>query len=417
VSTVVIGAGQAGLAVSHYLSRASVDHVILERGEVANSWRRERWDSLRLLTPNWQSSLPGRAYAGDNPDGYMSMPEIIEFISAYAGETRAPIHTGCEVTGVHPLEDGYRVDTSQGSWICKTVVMASGAFNSPVVPRCAEAVPPQLESLTPDRYRNPGQLAEGGVLVVGASATGLQLAEEIQDSGRQVYLAVGEHVRMPRRYRGRDILWWMDAAGILDERYDEVDDIRRARGVPSSQLVGTPSGKTLDLNTLAASGVALCGRLAGIHQGQAQFSGGLENVCKLADLKQQRLLERIDDWARGQGFDCTGTAAEYTEPTRLPSTPRLSLDLAGGEVRTILWATGFRPDYSWLHAPVLDRKGQLRHDGGVVAAPGLYAMGLPFMRRRKSSFIHGVSDDARDISAHLVDYLHGTHRRGMASVA
>jgi putative flavoprotein involved in K+ transport len=415
VTTVVIGAGQAGLAMSRCLTQRSIDHVVLERGEVANSWRRERWDSLRLLTPNWQSRLPGYRYAGEDPDGFMSMPQIIDFISGYAEAISAPVQTQTTVTAVRPASGGgYLVVTDRGDWCCETLVIASGAFSIPVVPEFREAVPSGIAMVTPKSYRNPRDLEDGGVLVVGASATGLQLADEIQRSGRTVTLAVGGHVRMPRVYRGHDIQYWMDAAGVLDERYDEVDDIARARRVPSPQLVGTPERSTLDLNALTSRGVRLVGRLCGLRDGIAQFSGSLRNVCQLADLKMNRLLAGLDEWATKAGQAEGWTAPERFEPTRVGDSPLLSLDLRSGEIRTIVWASGFRPDYSWLDIPVFDRKGRLRHDGGVVDAPGIYVMGLPFLRRRKSSFIHGAEDDARELCAELVGHLDRSRERHRA---
>jgi putative flavoprotein involved in K+ transport len=405
VTTVVIGAGHAGLAMSRCLAERSIDHVLLERGEIGNSWRRERWDSLRLLTPNWQARLPGFRYGGADPDGYMSMPEIVGFIGAYADAISAPVETGTTVTSVRPRDDGYRVVTDRGDWRCQALVLASGAFNLPLVPAVSQAVPRSIAMLTPASYRNPAQLEDGGVLVVGASATGLQLADEIQRSGRPVTLAAGGHVRLPRLYRGRDIQWWMDASGVLDERYDEVDDIDRARRVPSPQLVGTPERSTLDLNALTDRGVRLVGRLTGIRDGRAQFSGSLRNVCQLADLKMNRLLAGIDAWAMRSGVSDEVPEPERHAPTRVDDSPRLNLDLASGEIETIVWATGYRPDYSWLEVPVLDRKGRIRHDGGIVDAPGMYLLGLPFLRRRKSSFIHGAEDDARELSAHLAQHL------------
>ena len=243
------------------------------------------------------------------------------------------------------------------------------------------------------------------MLIVGASATGVQLADEIQRSGRRVTLSVGEHVRLPRMYRGRDVLWWMDASGVWNQRYDEIDDLTRARKLPSPQLVGTPERTTLDLNALSAAGVEIVGRLAAIRDGRALFSGGLRNHFALADLKMDRLLDTFDEWARTIARDADVAPPERFEPTRAPASSRLSLDLSSGEIRSIVWATGFRPDYSWLDVPVVDRKGHLRHDGGVVDAPGLYAIGLPVLRRRKSTFIHGAEDDARDIVEHLAGYL------------
>jgi putative flavoprotein involved in K+ transport len=285
------------------------------------------------------------------------------------------------------------------------VIIASGACNRPMVPALASAVPAYIEQLTPFDYRNPGHLAEGGVLVVGASATGVQLAVELQRSGRPVTLSVGEHVRLPRTYRGRDVLWWMDAAGIWDQRYDEIDDLTRARRLPSPQLVGTSERSTIDLNALTDMGVELVGRWADVRDGRALFSGGLRNMFTLADLKMGRLLDTFDAWALDHGRDAEMGVREPLAPTRVPESARLQLDLGSGEIRTIVWATGFRPDYRWLDAPVLDQKGQLLHEGGVVGVPGIYALGLPVLRRRKSTFIHGIEDDAREVVDHLVRHL------------
>jgi len=405
VTTVIVGAGHAGLAMSRCLTERSIDHVLIERGEVANSWRTERWDSLRLLTPNWLSRLPGYAYRGDDPDGFRTMPEVIDFLDTYARAVAAPVRTRTTVLSVRAADRGYVVATDQGVWRCRTVVLASGACNIPSVPKVADQVPGDIAQLTPMTYRNPDQLADGGVLVVGASASGTQLAYEIHRSGRPVTLAVGEHVRVPRSYRGRDIQWWMEAAGVLDERYDEVDDIVRARNVPSLQLTGSPERITLDLNALGDRGVTLIGRLAGISEGKAQFSGSLANQCKLADLKMNRLLDLIDDWATASGLGDTVAAPHRFEATRVADSPPLGMDLAAAGIRTILWATGYRPDFSYLDVPVFDRKGRIRHDGGVTPAPGLYVMGLQFLRRRKSALIDGAGSDARDLSAHLAAYL------------
>jgi putative flavoprotein involved in K+ transport len=372
---------------------------------VANSWRRERWDSLRLLTPNWQSRLPGHEYDGPEPDGYMTMGDVVEFISRFARLVAAPVRSGTAVTSVTRTDAGYRVVTSTGEIQCRTVVIASGACNRPVVPVLRDAMPASIAQVTPFDYRNPGTLPDGGVLVVGASATGVQLAAEIRRSGRPVTLSTGEHVRMPRLYRGRDVLWWMEMSGVWNQRYDEVDDLTRARRLPSPQLVGTPDRTTLDLNALTTMGVALVGRLSAVRDGKALFSGGLRNLFSLADLKLARLLETFDDWAHHHGATAVVSAPERFEPTRAPRSARLGLDLRNGEIRTVVWATGFRPDYSWLHVPVIDEKGYLRHDGGVVESPGMYALGLPVMRRRKSTFIHGAEDDAREIVDHLAGYL------------
>jgi putative flavoprotein involved in K+ transport len=372
---------------------------------VANSWRHERWDSLRLLTPNWQSRLPGLRYEGPDPDGYMTMGEVIEFIERFAKVSGAPVRTGVNVTSVRQAGDGYDVTTSHGVVHSRTVVIASGACNQPAVPPLRDAVPTSVGQVTPLRYRGPAQLPDGGVLVVGASATGVQLAAELRQSGRAVTLSVGEHVRLPRTYRGRDVLWWMDASGVWDQRHDEVEDLSRARRLPSPQLVGTPERATLDLNTLASMGVELIGRWAAVRDGRALFSGGLRNVFSLADLKMERLLGTFDEWAKTEGSDAEVGPPERFAATRVPESTRLQLDLGSGEIRTIVWATGFRPDYRWLDVPVVNAKGQLNHEAGVVDSPGLYVLGLPVLRRRKSTFICGIEDDAREVIEHLAGYL------------
>jgi putative flavoprotein involved in K+ transport len=405
-TAVVIGAGQAGLAMSWCLAARSIDHVVLERGEVANTWRTERWPSLTLLTPNWQSRLPGFGYEGDDPDGFRTLPETIGFIERYARLVSPPLRTHCPVTSVRRTVDGYEVATAQGIWHCKAVVLATGGFNIAQPPKLSEAVPSGVAQLTPVQYRNPESLEPGGVLVVGAAASGAQLADEIQRSGRPVTLAVGEHVRAGRMYRGKDMQWWMDATGLNDERYDEVENLARARSLPSFQLAGYPDRRNIDLNALTSLGVKLVGRLAGIRDRKAQFSGSLRNMCELADLKLNRLLNRIDEWAADNGVSDAVDPPHRPEPTRVEASPPLGLDFDRAGIRTVIWATGFRPDYSWLDVPVLDRKGNIRHDGGVVTeAPGLYLLGLTFLRRRKSSLIDGVGDDARDLSAHLAANL------------
>ena len=404
-TTIIIGAGHSGLAMSSHLTARSIDHVVLERGEVANSWRTERWDSLRLLTPNWQTRLPGYAYTGDDPDGFMTMPEVVRFIQRYSELSRAPVVTETRVTRVTQQDGGYELSTSQGPWRCRKLVIASGACNIASVPPLNAALPDRVASLTPLLYRNPALLPEGGVMIVGASASGIQLARELQACGRRVVLSVGEHVRMPRTYRGRDIQWWMNVIGAMDVRYDTLEDIERARRLPSLQLIGTAEHATIDLNSLRKAGVELVGRLVGLRDGKAQFSGSLANVCALADLKLNRLLASIDDWVNANGFADRFPEPQRDEPTDIGPEGKLSLDLIEAGIATVIWATGYRPDYSWLDAPVFDRKGRIRHDGGVVAAPGMYVMGLPFMRRRKSSFIDGAGDDAADLAAHLSQSL------------
>jgi putative flavoprotein involved in K+ transport len=395
---VIIGGGQAGLAMSRSLTDRSIDHVVLERGAVAHSWTTERWDSLRLLTPNWLSRLPGFGYDGPDPDGFMTAPEVAAHLARYRDVIGAPVVTGTTVTGVVATGSGFRVDTDNGVWQARSVVMATGACSTPRIPVIASDLPDHIRTITTTTYRNPGRLADHRVLVVGASASGLQIADELARDGRDVIVAVGEHVRLSRTYRGMDIHWWMDRLGILDERYDEVDDIARARRVPSLQLLGSPERRDLDLNALSSRGVGLVGRLVGYRDGKLQFSGSLANLCAAADLKLNRLLDAIDDYVREHGLDSELSARTRPEPTRV-GRPVLELDAAA--IGTIVWATGYRPHSPWLAAELLDRKGAIVHDGGVMAYPGMYVIGLPFLRRRKSSFLDGVGVDAMEL-AHLL---------------
>lgn len=401
---VVVGAGHSGLAMSAALGRRAIDHVVLERGVVAQAWRSERWDSLRLLTPNWMCRLPGLAYAGSDLDGYLHAPQLADFIAGYARQLRAPVRTHTSVLRVLPAGDGYRVVTDQGDWVCRALVIASGACRHACVPPVAAAVPAAIAQWTALSYRRPSDLDPGGVLVVGASATGVQLADEIGRSGRRVLLACGEHVRMPRLYRGRDVQWWLLASGVLDQRIEQADDPARARRLPSPQLVGSDGRETLDLNALRRRGVELCGRLAGVQGHRVLFSGSLRNVCALADLKMNRMLDGFDAWAAATGVDAEVGPVERYDDTVTQAPARLWAGL-GDEVRSIVWATGYRPGHEWLGLPVFDRRGELRHDRGIVDAPGVYVLGLPFMRRRKSSFIHGAEDDVREIALHLGGHL------------
>ncbi|GHF23625.1 NAD(P)-binding domain-containing protein [Pseudolysinimonas yzui] len=416
-TVVIVGAGHSGLAMSRRLTERSIDHVVLERGEVANSWRRDRWDSLRLLTPNWQSGLPGFDYAGADPDGFMTSPEVADHLGAYARAIDAPVRSGVTVTSVAPAEAsaGYRVVTDDGAYDADAVVLANGGSGIANLPPVADGVPSGILSLTAKTYRSPESLADGGVLVVGASASGAQLADEIARAGRDVTLAAGEHVRMPRTYRGRDIFWWMDAVGVLDERFDEIDDIIRARHVPSPQLVGSDDRRTVDIASLRANGVRVVGRVGRIHDGVAQFSGGLANTVRLADLKLDRLLDRFDAWAE-TGVDGL-TEPVRAEPTVVDDAPLLELDLAREKVGTIVWATGYKPDYSWLDVPVLDYKGRLSHEGGVIPkSPGLYVMGTSLLRRRRSTYIGGAAQDSEELAEHLAGYLAGRTAPSAAAI-
>jgi putative flavoprotein involved in K+ transport len=402
---VVIGGGQAGLAMSRCLAQTGVDHVVLERGRVAERWRSERWDSLRLLTPNWQTRLPGFRYEGPEPDGYMRMPEVVDFLEGYARSFDAPVEEGTTVLAVEAEDDGYRVTTDRGTWSASSIVIATGYCDTPLVPPFAGRLSGDIAQVVPTRYRHPGQIPEGGVLVVGASASGVQLADEIHASGRPVTLAVGRHTRLPRVYRGRDILWWLDATGIFDESTRDVADLAASRRQPSLQLVGRPDRATLDLRALQDRGVRLVGRSVGVDGDRVLFADDLVAHTAAADARLARLLQRIDIFAARTGLDAEVGPPEPFQPFLWPGPAPAGIDLRAEGIRTVVWATGFRRSYPWLKVPVLDARGEIRHEGGVTPRPGLYVIGLYFLRHRKSSFIDGVGRDAMDLTAHLADHL------------
>ena len=399
--TIIIGGGQAGLAMSRCLSDRAVDNVVLERGRVGERWRSERWDSLRLLTPNWQSRLPGFRYDGPDPDGYMAMPEVIDYLERYRRSFDAPVEEGTQVLSVSPQDAGYRVATDRGIWEAPNVVIATGQCDTPLVPDFASSLSSDIVQVVPSKYRNPGQLPEGGVLVVGAAASGIQLAEEIHLSGRPVTIAVGRHTRLPRLYRGRDILWWFDQIGIFNETPDAVDDVERSRKEPSLQLVGRPDKSSLDLITLQDEGVKLAGRVIGAEGDVVLFADDLVAYTARADVKLARLLKRIDSYIASRGLGPEVGTPEPFIPFFWPAPGPDAIDLRAQGIRTVLWATGFRRRYPWVNVPVLDARGEIRHDGGITPAPGLYVLGLQFLRRRNSNFIEGVGADAMELAEHI----------------
>lgn len=400
-TAIIIGAGQSGLAMSRALTQRSIDHVVLDRGMAGQAWRSGRWDSLRLLTPNWANGLPGAPYYGPDSDGFMSSSEMADQLLQYAAAISAPLLCNTRVMRCNFDGTRYHVDTDGATLTAETVVIATGAAGKAHIPAISAALPNGIVQITPDRYRQPSDLPDGKVLVVGAAATGVQLAREIHLSGRPVTLSVGGHVRLPRTYRGKDIEHWLDATGVLDQRTSEIDDVERARRLPAPQLVG---GGAIDLNSLQDVGVEIVGRFSDVRDGRSLFSGGLAHVTTSADLKMNRTLDLADNWLKANGPE-SAPAEERPKPTFIPQAPRLSLDLKGEKVRTVFWATGFRPDFSWLDLPVFDARGRLRHDDGVCASPGLYVLGLPVLRRRRSHQISGAGPDSHELAYHLTNYL------------
>lgn len=410
----IIGGGQAGLAMSRCLTDLGVDHLVLERGRVGERWRSERWDSLRLLTPSWQSRLPGWSYRGPEPEGYMSMAQVIEHLQGYARSFAAPILTETTVRSVRATADGFRVTTCRGSFLARAVVLATGDCDVPFVPSMSADLPGDVHQIVPTRYRNPDRLPPGGVLVVGASASGVQIADELHRAGREVTLAVGRHTRLPRRYRGRDIMWWLENLGILRQRTFEVADLAASRATPSMQLQGRRDHADVDLAALQRSGVRLVGRAIGCDGARVRFADDLARTTRRADAKLRRLTERIERViARSPELALDDQAPRFP-PARVEA-PMPAIDLRAQHVSTIVWATGFRRRYPWLHVPVVSPAGELVHDRGVTRVPGLYALGLRFMRRRNSSFIDGVRHDAYELAATLWAHVNGRRYPSLAA--
>ena len=399
-NTLIIGGGQAGLALSHCLTNLGRDHLVLERGRTAERWRSERWDSLRLLTPNWMTRLPGYAYEGPDQDGFMTAGEVVDFFQDYAVSFDAPVREFTTVRRVAPCGDLFVTETDDGPFLSRNVVIATGWCDQDAVPATAANVATRINQVVPSRYKRPDDLPAGGVLVVGASATGVQLAQELHLSGRPVTLAVGSHSRMPRTYRGMDSYWWLDLLGSLDRTIDQVGDPIAARHEPSLQLVGSPDGATLDLATLQSIGVRLTGRLRGIDGVRASFATNLDAVIADTDRRMHRVLDRVDD-----AIERLSLRSEMLAPDRpgrvAPVAPIDTLDLRSEGITSIVWATGFRRQYEWLDLPVIDRRGEIAQDRGVTPVGGVYVLGQRFQHYRSSNFIDGVGRDALAVAEHI----------------
>ncbi|HSE09282.1 MAG TPA: NAD(P)-binding domain-containing protein [Nocardioidaceae bacterium] len=402
--TVVIGAGHAGLAVSRLLADSGRDHVVLDRGQVAERWRSERWDSLHLLTPNWMTRLPGWHYRGYDSEGYMSVSDFVDYLEGYADSFSAPVRTGTTVLEVTATDRGYRVVTDQGTWRTKNVVVATGPWGKPRVPGCLDLTGSDLRLTTASAYRNPQSLPDGGVLVIGASSSGVQIADELSRAGRDVVLAVGRHTRMPRRYRGMDIFWWLERTGRLARTIDEVRDPVAARQEPSIQLVGRnePDRFTedLDLAALVAQGVRVTGRLGSLTEGIATFQDNLQASVAESDHRMHRFLDKVDAHVDASGLGSEVWAAVRPRPFVAGAAPS-SLDLRAEGVGTVLLATGYAPSHPWLQVPVTGRDGSIIQDRGITAAPGLYVVGQRFQHRRDSGFIDGARHDAAAVVEHI----------------
>ena len=398
---VILGAGQAGLSMSRCLAVLGIEHVLIERGGIGERWKTMTWDTLRLLTPNWMNGLPWQPYDGCDTHGFMEKSEVIGFLQRYASRFQAPVFCGTEIISVDRCGRNYEIITTRGQWRARAVVIATGYCDLPSFPPVAQALPSTISCLHSSDYRSPEKVTEGGVLVVGASASGVQIAQELRQSGRDVTLSVGRHTRLPRRWRGQDIFWWLTRLGKLKERSTEINDLKRAIEQPSLQLAGRPDYADVDLHSLQASGVDLVGRVRGIDRNLVQFEDDLRATVTSADAKLQRILREIDGFAQFEqnarrsirSVDFSGRAA------------RSSISLGTKATKTVIWATGFKRAYPWLRLPIVGSDGELIHSGGVTPAPGAYALGLRFQRKRDSNFIGGVGADAWEIAAHVAGFL------------
>jgi putative flavoprotein involved in K+ transport len=408
----VIGGGQAGLAMSACLSSAGIDHVVIERGEIGERWRFERWPSLRLLTPNWMTRLPGPAPVSQDPDGFMSTGEFVRELKSYSRRIAAPLVTRTVVLAVSQECARYRIVTSSGTFLTKAVVIATGACDRPSVPAWSADLAPSVRQVTPIRYRGPESLEPGGVLIVGASATGAQIARELSRAGRSVVLSAGRHVRVPRRYRGRDIFEWLDASGFLSDRTPEGADMTRLQSQPSLQLAGSRCDGEVGLPELAAEGVRIVGRALSGAGGLVRFGRDLAEQCLAADERRQKMLARIDAHITAAAPDVPEDRAAWKRAAPPPVGPS-TLDLRSERIRTVFWATGYRREYPWLKVPVLDPAGEIRHAEGVTPAPGIFVLGLPFQRHRASAFIDGVGRDAEALLPVIIKHL--TASRALAA--
>ncbi len=399
--TIIIGGGQAGLAMSRCLTEYQIDHVILERGRVGERWRSERWDSLRLLTPNWQSRLPHFHYNGSQPDAFMTMPEFIRQLERYAESFEAPVQAGTTVQVVERLINGrFRIATDTGDWSAHNVVVATGFCDTPRVPAFSAAIPSNMVQLVPSYYRNPSQVPQGGVLGVGASATGLQIADELAEAGRKVTLAVGTHVRVPRRYRGKDILFWMDAMGAFNAPADPAVE----RKMPPPQLVGTPENRDLDVGILQKKGVRLVGRATSARGDRVYFADDLKANVETADTQMTELLAKVDGFIESSGAPAPPADHDSITAVNVHTAPTV-IDLRTENIRTVVWATGYKRHYPWLKVSVLDDRGEIRHKGGIMPEPGLYVLGMRFQRSKGSNLLDYVGRDAEVLSKHIAERI------------
>ena len=398
IETLIIGAGQAGLAISAHLGRRGLPHLVLERHRIAERWRSERWDSLVANGPVWHDRFPILGFEDMPPDDFAARDRIVSYFEQVAGQIDAPVRCGVTVTSVSRQPDGgFAVETSAGSFVARNVVAATGPFQRPLIPTL---VPPAagLVQMHSAVYRNPGQLPEGAVMVVGAGSSGSQIAEELARAGRKVYLSVGPHDRPPRAYRGRDFVWWLGALGQWDARAREPGTEHITIAVS-----GARGGHTVDFRNLATQGVVLLGRANAFDNGLMQFNADLARNIAVGDANYLSVLDKADEYVAQNGLDLPHEpqARVFGPDPDCLTTPILNLNLATAGVTSIIWATGYALDFGWLQVDGFDDKGRPQHDRGVADLPGLYFLGLPWQARRASPFIWGVWHDADYLAGHI----------------
>jgi putative flavoprotein involved in K+ transport len=399
IEAIIIGAGHAGLSASYYLTRAGMPHLILEGGRVGERWRTSRWDSFSLVTPNWMCRLPGYPYAGDDPDGFMSREEVVAYVQGYAESFGAPVQEGVRVTAVerHPGGNGYTLVTDGDVYETSVVMVATGSFEQPKIPAEAATLAPGILQIHSSEYRNPGALAPGGVLVVGSGQSGCQIAKELHESGRNVYLCTGSAGRVPRRYRGEDATWWMVRTGQFEQTVHKLPS-PRAKFAANPHLSGSCGGHTINLHRFAREGIVLLGHLRNVSGHQATVAPGLrENLAK-ADKLAADFKRGVDEYVEKQGIDAPlpdgGNTDDYDGDDGYGQNEILELDLRAADIRTIVWAAGFNVDYSFVRIPVFDRDGYPIQHRGLTAYPGLYFMGVRYQHKKKSDLFYGVGEDA-----------------------
>jgi putative flavoprotein involved in K+ transport len=403
-SVAVIGGGQAGLSMSYYLAELGVDHVVLERQRVGFEWRERRWDSFCLVTPNWQCQLPGFPYTGPEPDGFMPRDEIVRYLAAYAASFGPPLAEGAEVTRLRCDRDGtFELSTTAGDMTADQVVVATGPYQLPAVPPAAQRLPDSTAQLHSSEYRSAAKLPDGAVLVVGSGQSGGQIAEDLHLAGRRVHLSVGSAPRVARRYRGRDVVAWLDAMGYYDKAIGEFADADSVRLRANHYVTGRDGGHDIDLRALARAGLRLHGRLSSVTAERAYFDGDLGRNLDHADAVSESIKDSIDQFIAARGIDAPHEA-RYTPVWQPPDGPS---SLAAADISAVVWCTGFGRDYRWIDVPVFDGRGYPVHDRGVTNCPGLYFLGLPWLHSWGSGRFSGIARDARHLAGRVV-----AHRRG-----